>query len=459
MDQLTVGQDSAPKTSQVAISKPTVDEEDAQVVIDRMKGKVEEMRRKSLARRERNSLAGGRGLFDLRPTASPAVAQRLASPTRTQPSPDVIMEETASQSRDEGVDVVTAPSVDAQSLYPTLPTIDFSGRKPRSPTKTVPATPIFTGVRELFTTAAPVETPVLTGVKDLFKMPAIPTVPATPALEAASELFAHEAQSTGDDRTDPDDDAPSRPASRIARHKPSSHSSASTAMDDAESGSEPGKVAKKPAASRATRKVQRTTPETGAPTSEIATTKHRATSAKSRTVEPSESGEDELLLGAEPPATKSTRARRIPAPTDDEEPKPTVSRIARPTKNKAVAAAQESATAPEPKKPARATRATELSVPAPTKVARRTRTPEVDSAPEEATKKVRATAKTTIARKAAAPAVADKENDDASSTGEADVPALKPASKRRVATKATKSTAAEASAEPAPRVTRSRARK
>ena len=94
----------------------------------------------------------------------------------------------------------------------------------------------------------------------------------------------------------------------------------------------------------------------------------------------------------------------------------------------------------------------ELSVPVP-KAVRRTRTPEVEeTAKEETSKKVRNTAKTTT-RKVSAQ-IADKENDE--STGE---PEAKPVTKRRVMTKAAKVDAAEAHAETATRVTRSRARK
>ncbi|KZV96009.1 hypothetical protein EXIGLDRAFT_643682 [Exidia glandulosa HHB12029] len=429
-------QSLTPRPSQVGVD----DGEDAQTVVDRMKGKVEEMRRKSLARRERNSM-GGRGLFDLAPSSSAgSLSQYTASTSRERLVEDVVM-----QHADKVEQSLDKTHAQTKSLYPSLPTIDFSARS-RSPKKSMPATPKFTGMREMFaTTSAPAPTPVLSGVKDLFKLPEIRHVPATPALEAARTMFesldvpmdtidedssGRASPATTDSMSASDESIvsrtrlPSRPASRLARLAAPDSSASSVGAGRVKRATQDAKDS----SSSAPRKVPQTRRKTPEPSSSAAdkppvkartTTRTKGSKAQ---VDVSDNDEDELLLESVPKPTRAVRSRTPAGDSSD-------------------------ARAPEPKAKARATRTAVKGTLAPPVPSRRA-TPVSDTEESDVPKKA---AKTATARKVSTQ-VSDKENDESVEHE------TKP--KRRTAVKSSSSDIPQpTTAATAARVTRSRARK
>ena len=378
------------------------DAEDAQAVVNRMKGQVNEMRRRSMAREARVSLVSSP--VRPRPSIGPSAAATPIRVTYYSGGDDDMLVDVKDEPEVPAVPVAPVPQSQSRSsrLYPDIPMIDFSSpRKAResAAAASLPAvatTPHLSGVRDLFRPghAAPeMATPALKGVRGLFNLPKPPIVPSTPTLEAVAQLFAPKVE-----------DAPVvKPRSvRLAISGSSDEVPVSDATDEETRASKP------------TTKVSRARPAATKSTTATTSGSRIARPTRTQAVRSSEvedSSETNIPAAAATKTTRTARTTKAAVP-------PVAGTAARGTRR---ANSQDPLSSSEGVKPVAAARA--------------------------------------IKRKASAStASADKENDE-SSAQESSSAALKAATmRRRVASKPT-GVETGSSSDAASRMTRSRARK
>ena len=185
---------------------PPEEEEDTEVLLEKVKAKIEDLRRRQ-----------GIGLGP-----PPLERQRSRSPTKVDAESlfwgsdsitstridqvgdksNVDMDHSHPQEEDEDMDDDEAE--EQEVIRQTTPVRSWNLSKANLPQKTpkmdgmkglfadpkaVPSTPAMGGIKQLFNKPVELQTPVYDGVRDMFKAAAAPVVPGTPILEGLGDLL------------------------------------------------------------------------------------------------------------------------------------------------------------------------------------------------------------------------------------------------------------------------------
>lgn len=201
---------SVPPSSKKPFIKPDPtppdEEEDTEVLLEKVKAKIEDLRRRQ-----------GIGLGP-----PPLERQRSRSPTKIDAESlfwgsdsvtslridqvgdkgDAGMDHSHPQDEDEDMD--DDESEEQEVIRETTPVRSWNPSKAKLPQKTpkmdgmkglfanpkaVPSTPAMGGIKQLFNEPVESQTPVYGGVRDMFKTAAAPVVPGTPVLEGVGDLL------------------------------------------------------------------------------------------------------------------------------------------------------------------------------------------------------------------------------------------------------------------------------
>ena len=183
---------------------PPEEEEDTEVLLEKVKAKIEDLRRRRSIGLGPPPLERQRSHSPTKPDAESLFwgSDNVASTKTDQVGDKGNVGVVHSNPQDEGED--TDEAEEQEVIRQTTPVRSWNPSKVKLPPKTpkldgmkglfadpkaVPSTPAMGGIKQLFNEPIEPQTPAYGGVRDMFKAAAAPVVPGTPAFEGVGDLL------------------------------------------------------------------------------------------------------------------------------------------------------------------------------------------------------------------------------------------------------------------------------
>jgi hypothetical protein len=185
---------------------PPEEEENTEVLLEKVKAKIEDLRR-------RQNIGLGPPPLERQRSRSPTKQDAeslfwgsgsVAGPRIDQGGDKGSVDMVYSRPQDEGEDIYDDEAEEQEVIRQTTPVHSWNPSKAKLPPKTpkmdgmkglfadprpVPSTPAMGGIKQLFNEPVEPQTPAYGGVRDMFKTTVAPVVPGTPVLEGVGDLL------------------------------------------------------------------------------------------------------------------------------------------------------------------------------------------------------------------------------------------------------------------------------